>query len=205
MHFSGFIIRIHSAWISSSFPTSSSWLRNVCFSESLNFSALNCFSNIDSWKNAACTNLNARNVCFDETIVVECNIFWHFVQSKICTNRPAFRPKNVTCVLISFYYLGLLARENVDKLSSFGTAIWKNIGSNSADQAIWCSRKRHMIPIRVCCRSSPEKILSLLINPWYFAAALHTLLAFSGFWGLMTWWYGKYHCSLSLVWFRPVW
>ena len=164
----------------------------------------NCSLDGSDWLKEV-VQLKLSLIDFDETIVVECNIFWHFVQSTICTNRPAFRPKNVTCVLISFYYLGLLARENVDKLSSFGTAIWKNIGSNSADQAIWCSRKRHIIPIRVCCRSSPENILSLLITPWYFAAALHTLLAFSGFCGLMTGWYGKYHCSLSLVWFRPVW
>ena len=65
-HSSGFILNIHSEQTSSSFSTScSSWLPNICFSESLKFFAFNLFSNFDSLFKigfATSTNLYARNV-----------------------------------------------------------------------------------------------------------------------------------------------
>ena len=39
----------------------------------------------------------------DNIFVVDCIIFRHFVQGVICTIRRAFRPKNISCVLIDFY------------------------------------------------------------------------------------------------------
>ena len=51
----------------------------------------------------------------------------------------------------------------------------------SAEIAIWCSRKRIMIPISLCNRSGSDRNLSLSATPWYFAAALHTFLVFCRF------------------------
>ena len=91
------------------------------------------------------------------------------------------------------------------QLSLLWTGVWRNIASMSAESAIWCSRKRKIIPIRLCSRSGPDQSSSLRATPWYFAAALHTLPTFSGLCGFMTGWCGKYHCSLSLVSFSLVW
>ena len=89
--------------------------------------------------------------------------------------------------------------------SSFGTTTWRNIASISAESAIWWSRKQKIIPIRLCSRSGPDGSLSFRATLWYFAAALHTLLIFSGLRGSMTGWCSKYHCSLCFVSFSSVW
>ena len=41
----------------------------------------------------------------DESFVVDCIIFRYLVHSNICTSRRAFRPKNVSYVLVNFYHL----------------------------------------------------------------------------------------------------